>query len=231
MPKLGTRRALDNIRDIAGERKEPRPIRQLVIAFHEDEDGNPTDQPMIVRSFRVVIGDKTMTVYNRSCEHTRIPAENGQLDFSRPAHESEVTVRDAEYDEDGNCLLVSNVSHEIQYRSARGSTFIGENARTGYTTKAADSPNSIMPRINMLKSGKGNGILSGIVQMWQAQADSPDATWIDGTEPTVEQETERQDKLDKQRAEWAKQRSYGRQTATVGGPQSPEEQQGVGQDF
>ena len=229
MAKLGERRTLENVRDVAGERKEPRPIRQLVLAYHEDEDGNPTDQPMIVRSFRVVIGSKTMTVYNRACEHTRIPAEHGQLDFSRPVHESEITVRDAEFDPDGNCLLIINVSHEIQYRSGRGSTFIGENARTTYTTKQADSPNSIMPRINMLKSGKGNGILAGAVVQWQQQADSEDAIWIDGKAPTVEEENVRQEKLAKQRAEWATQRAYGRQAAPVGGPTGPTEV--GGEDF
>ena len=232
MPKLGTKRTLlDNVAIVAGERKEPRPIRELVLAYHEDAKGKPIlDKPMIVRSFRVVIDKKDMTVFNRDCEHLTIPAQDGWLDFSQPTHDSEVTVRDAEYDEDGKCVIVTNVSHDVQLKGfSQNRQYSGPNCRIKFSRNPSDTPNAFVPRVDLLRSGPTVGFNSGVIRMWQAQADSPDATWLDGKKPTVESEVERVKKLEAQKLEWAKQRAYGAQTA-IAGITGPGEQLG-GEDF
>ena len=214
--KLGTRREIAAAKTVAQARELPRPIKELVIAYHEDEKGKKT-VPMIVRRFWVVGGlDEKLCVHVDAQGQThRFPIARGELDFTSPA----LTVQDVEYDSDGEILAITPISHETQYKL--------NTSKTNWDTKAyafmrgpRTPPLTHICRFNVAGKKRAN-----ILSQWQAQADSPEATWIDGKEPSLEQMTRLQ-------AEWDKRGEKKADAEAVGarsGPTDPDEI--PGEDF
>ena len=187
--KLGKKREVAAAHAVAEERKLPRPLKELVISRYEDAKGKPTT-PALVRRFWVVGG-----ISERICVHVdgqgkehRFPIARGELDFTSRVP----TVQDIEYDADGKVLTITDVSHEAQYKlNTKGSNW--DEKKFAYIRGPKIQPMSMLCRFNVHpQTVRGQLVrkLPEIVQHWQAQADSPDATWVDGKEPSVKQMTE-----------------------------------------
>ena len=215
--KLGTRREISAAKNVAQDRELPRPIKELVLTYHEDEKGKKT-VPMLTRRFWVVGG-----IEEKICVHTdaqgvthRFPVSRGELDFSDPA----LTVQDVEFDADGEVLVITPISHQPQYKL--------NTKKSNWDTKAfafnrgpRTPPLSNLCRFNV--NGKKR---AGILTHWQAQADSPDATWIDGKEPSAEQMTRLQKEWDARGEKKSDAEAVG---ASTHGPMDPTEMDG--EDF
>ena len=195
-------------KDVAADRKSPRAMKQLVLAYHEDEDGNQlldeNDEPIpaVAQTFRVAPFPKTCVFLDRDLKEHRFEIEEGELDWSSGA----VTVGMQYFDEDGELMQIVHLSHDRQF-SHNWKKCEYKDSKIRYFGTTARSPNAYIPRFNILATGKKRAAILG---HWQAMADSPDATWLDGRAPTVE-EIEAANKA-REEAEAAKQR--GNQTDT-----------------
>ena len=225
--KLGTKREIRSAKAVAEARKLPRPIKILVLAYHEDEKGKPTT-PMLERHFWVVggVAEKICVHVDGQAKEHRFPMARGELDWSSKV----CTVQDLEYDEEGKLLTITNVSHEQQYRMNTGSTNWNDwkFAYNTYGTDRSGRSNKLarIPRFKVYpdpKTGRRN--LAGIIVHWQAQADSPDATWIDGKEPSSKQMETLQAEWDARGKKEAEKQAVGAAT----GPTDPSEMEG--EDF
>jgi len=222
MAILGQPRQIRSAKSVAEDRKIPRPIRVLVLAYHEDEKGKRT-LPMIERHFWVVAGMPQKQVQwtdSQGKVHT-IPTDEGVLDFSNKC----VTVQDLEYDAEGTLLTITEVSHEPQYKlntKAMGSD--DWSARRYKFLRGQKFPAMFhLPRFNMTAKK-----LAGAIHQWQAQADSPEATWIDGKAPSKTQMASLQAEWDARDAARAEKQAVGAATST--GPTDPSELPGEDYD-
>lgn len=182
---------------VAQERKYPRAMKGVVLAYHQDEKqvflkadeeiaerigGKVGDKiPAVIRTFRVAPFDKVEVFIDRSMiEHQR-PLKEGELDWSSGA----VTVGEQEYDEEGNCIQILHLSHDKQRQHLfRDKNHSYADGKIVFGTRAARSPNAYVPRFNIMIEGPKR---APILNRWQMQADSPDAFWLDGKAPTQEQ--------------------------------------------
>jgi hypothetical protein len=201
---------------VAAERKYPLPIRCLIMSYHEDEEGNQ-GEPAVIRAFRVTPYTKTIIFVDNQCVEHRYQAEPGELDWTSGM----VCVKEEEYDEQGNLLLIHPLSHEMQRRpnSSRSDFRAG---KIVWTRGLSSSPNAVKARVSPVAKKP-----AGIIAQWQAQADSPDAYWLDGAPPTEEQVAAAQKEYEEKRA--ANQRG-----AQTNAPQTQPEPQAVaegGDDF
>lgn len=176
--KMGAKRTIEAVKDVAADRKYPRPVKVLTIAWHEDAKGKRT-VPAINRTFRVTPYDKTCVFVDSQGDEHRFPMKAGELDFTSGM----VCVKEEEYDENGDLLAIHNLSHEVQRRpNMRASNF--KDGKVAWTRGLANSANACLSRFNPLAKKR-----AGILVQWQAQADSEDATWLDGRAPTLEEVT------------------------------------------
>jgi hypothetical protein len=210
---------------VAAERADlPRSKKVLVVAYHEDEKGKPlkndAGEPIVAlrRVYQVAPYSKTCLFYDSQCTEHRFELEEGELDFTSGL----VTVKEEEYDEEGNFLASHNLSHEVQYMP----NFKQSNMKGGeiaFTRKLQSSPNACKSRFNPHVAKR-----AGIILAWQAQADSPDATWIDGRKPTEEEVAQAQAAYEERKAE----RQRGRATTSptqkqpAGGPDPVHDEEG-----
>ena len=203
--KMGKKRAA-GAKAVAAERKYPRPVKILPIAFHEDEkgkilkdvEGNPI--VAIARTFRVAPFDKTALFVDSQCNEHRLILKEGELDFTSGT----VCVKEEEYDEDGNLLAFHNLSHEVQRRpNMRASNF--RDGKIAFSRSMQNSPNAVLSRFNPHTAKR-----AGILDVWQCQADSPDAYWLDGACPTKEEVAAAQKVYEEKKAE----RANGRRTTS-----------------
>ena len=184
--------------------KLPKPVKNLVVAYHENEkgetlkdaDGNPL--PAIIRSFRVCPMDMTVDFMDAQANVHKITCKKGELDWRNGV----VTVKETELDEEGNVLVIHNLSHECQYTL----NVARSNFATGALCYNRRKTQRYIPRFNVHATKKAT-----ILSFWQAQADSPDATWLDGKPPTKAEYEQAQKEYLARKAEAAKNRALGQQ--------------------
>jgi len=187
----GFRKPTQAAKEVAQERKYPRPVKCLDIAWHDEEK----KQVALRYSFRVVIGEKMVDFYDSRLNRTRYKAGDEDLDFTAGL----VTVKLEHLDEEGNTLGVHFLSHVKQHMAdLRNSDFRG--GKISYLQRQANSPNALLPAYN-----PNNG--TAILDEWQAMADSPDAYWLDGKKPSIKEEQKRQDEWLENRKQAALQRA------------------------
>lgn len=195
--KMGTKRTRVGAKKVAQERKHPRPIKVLPIAFHEDEKGkvlkDEEGKPIvaIARTFRVAPFDMIALFVDSQCNEHRLELKEGELDFTSGT----VCVKEEEYDADGNLLAFHNLSHEMQRRpNMRASNFA--DGHIAFSRSLQNSPNAALSRFNPHTAKR-----AGILDVWQMQADSPDATWLDGRCPTKKEVAEAQKEYEERKAD------------------------------
>ena len=227
--KIADRRgALEGAKRVVEERKLPHPRKQLILAYHEDAKGKPTT-PAIIRTFWVSVGKKLCEWFDWDCEVQRYELEDGQLDFSRAC----ITVQEEEFDVEGNSLGIHNLSHTVQRAPKFGGKTNFAAGIIAYSTKFANTPNAKRVRFNPMpgfvtKNRDGTRTVHPVhpmVIMWQQQADSEEATWIDGKKPSTKQ-------METLRAEWDNRGKKEAEKQAVGaatGPTDPSELDG--EDF
>jgi hypothetical protein len=190
---------------VAAERKYPRAMKALTLAYHQDEKGKDLKidgekVPATVLTLRVAPFDKTMVIIDRQLDEHRVPIKEGELDWSTGS----VTVGMQFFDPEGNCVAITHLSHDKQLSHDWTNCNYRE-GRIKYFASAARTPNAYAPRYNPLAQKP-----AAIIALWQAMADSPDATWLDGRAPTQEEVTAQT----AEREEAQKNRQRGRTTET-----------------
>jgi len=162
-------------------------MKQLVLAYHEDEEGEPLldadDKPIpaVAQTFRVAPFDKVCVFLDRDLKEHRWDLETGELDWSSGA----ITVGMQYFDEDGELMQIVHLSHDRQYSQNFKKCEYRE-GKIRYFGATARSGNAYIPRFNILATGKKR---AAVLSHWQAMADSPDATWLDGRAPTLDEVT------------------------------------------
>lgn len=176
-------------KEVAQDRKSPRAMKVLVLDYHQDDNGKLLKDeagkkiPAIAQTFRVnPLPEKTCVYVDRDLVEHRWELEEGELDWSSGA----VTVGMQYFDEDGELIQIVHLSHDRQYSHNYKKSEYGKGEIRFYGTTAR-SANAYIPRFNLMATGKKR---AAILDQWQAMADSPDATWIDGRAPTAEEITE-----------------------------------------
>lgn len=197
------RKVTEGAKTVAKDRTSPRPVKCLNIETHEN------GAPLFRYNFRVVIGEKTCRVLDWSMNETRMIVSDEGLDFSAPAPSAKVspTVTLETLDENGNTLLVTPVSHIPQYQVPKGKFQPGNMT---FSPFLQNSPNAWLPKVVAGREEKQ------VIALWQRMADSPDAYWLDGEKPTVEQIAEEQRLQDLRRKESIRKRitaQYGEEFA------------------
>jgi hypothetical protein len=143
------------------------------------KDAEGRDIVAIERQFYVCVVDRKVKHIDRACKVHVLECKDGDLDWSAGL----VTVKEAEYDEEGVFLQSHNLSHEIQRRPVQNQANwgTGKVAWRGGRGSLASAANAILPRFNVATAPPK------IISYWQAQANSPDADWVDGRKPTAEE--------------------------------------------
>ena len=182
-------------KQVAEDRKSPRPMKALVLAFHEDEEGNDLLNengekiPAIVQTFRVAPFEKLCVFIDRSLKEHRWTLEEGEIDWTSGA----IAVGMQYFDEDGQLIQIVHLSHDRQYsHDFRKSEYAKREIQYFGTT--ARTSNAYLPRFNIVATGTKR---AAILNHWQSMADSPDATWIDGRAPTQEEVTKATEEREK----------------------------------
>lgn len=221
--RTGTRRTAA-ARPTRDENALPRPIRDLVIAYHEDEKGKPlTDEngekvPAIVRSYRVCPVDMTVHVRDAAGKVHPLECKAGDLDW----RDGQITVKEVERTPDGRVVSVIELSHIQQFKMDTRAT----NFQTREYSYLRGVTYRYIPRFNPHARTP-----APILSEWQAQADSPDATWRDGRCPSKEEYEKAQAEYLKRLAERKKNAATGQATVPATGPGAVTDGPEDGEDF
>jgi len=229
MVKLGKTRQKEGAKETAKDRADsPRALKKIIVSTHED------GSPHIIRTYRVHVADETVKVFDRELNEHTIEAKKGELDWSRGSTVGEqIFMPGAE-----KPVAIISLSHDKQYsvqaaqftvfdkklnrRRASRTDFKAERVEfSGWTVK---SPNAWVPRFNIF-----NDEPAEILNLWQMEADSPDAKWVDGKAPTLEDLAANQKEYEEKKAARKARKLTGAATGdNSGGPKGADD---MGDDF
>lgn len=159
---------------VAATRKFPRPVKRVVTQT-QLVDGK--EMPFLAFDIKVHIeGQKVAVLIDREGKEHTYPVTPGQIDLT-----SSNSVTMIQYDTDGEQIPgFLPVLHDIQHRYA-GKSDAGD-AKYSWQ-RATGKTSGHLRRKPFTKSGAFSPHES--IVWFQSLADSPDAIWIDGKEPTV----------------------------------------------
>ena len=220
MVRLAKTRRIEGAKEVAKDRKSPRPLKALVLSYYDDDKGKPDKaRPHIVRTYRVHVADETVKVFDRYMNPHTIEAKKGDLDWSRGSTVGEqIWSDDPERD---TPLAIISLSHDEQFGvinprwtvdvwklnlTTKKYEKTGEKrvSRTNYANESVEfsnwtvnSPNAFIPRFNIFKPEE---LQTPVLELWRMEANSPDAKWVDGKAPTLEDLAEKQEEYEKKTA-------------------------------